>query len=48
MTFSEFIISERSEVFYWESLKQIAKCKSTLEEWFDQMYYNWNLLYNNK
>ena len=48
MTFSEYIISERSEIFYWTSLEQIVKCKSTLEEWFLEMYYDWNILYNNK
>jgi hypothetical protein len=48
MTFSEYIISERSETFYWESLTQIVKCKSTLEKWFPEMYYEWNLIYNTK
>jgi len=45
MTFSEFIISERSRFFYTESLKDISKSNSTLEEWFSDMYYDWCLLY---
>ena len=48
MTFSEYIISERSENFYLISLGQIVKCKSTLEEWFSSMYYDWNLLHMNE
>ena len=48
MTFSEYIISERSEKFYWTSLEQVSKCKSTLETWFSDMYYDWNFLYNNQ
>lgn len=47
MTFSEYIIKERSETFYLTSLIDIAKCKSTLEEWFKDMYYDWCLLYKN-
>ena len=47
MTFSEYIINQRSKKFYLISLQQIAICKSTLEEWFPNMYYDWNFLYNN-
>jgi len=48
MTFSEYIINERSKKYYLTSLQQIAKCNSTLEEWFSDMYYEWNLVYNKK
>ena len=49
MTFSEYIISERSENFYYISLSDISKLRNiTLEEWFSDMYYDWNLLYNQK
>lgn len=48
MTFSQYIISERSKNFYTISLGQIAMCNSTLEEWFSDMYYDWTFLYNNK
>lgn len=43
MTFSEYIIQERSKKFYNDSLEQIKKCNSTLEEWFPDMYYDWKL-----
>jgi len=48
MTFSEYIISERSKNFYLISLKDIIKYNSTLEEWFSDMYYDWNILHNSK
>ena len=49
MTFSEYIIKERSEFFYLESLKDIIKSnsKKTLEEWFSDMYYDYKLLHTN-
>ena len=49
MTFSEYIIKERSEFFYFESLKDIIKSnsKNTLEEWFSDMYCDYKLLHTN-
>lgn len=46
MTFSEFIISEKGKEFYLISLEQISQSNSTLEKWFKDLYYDWNLLYN--
>ncbi len=47
MTFSEYIIRERSQYFYIENLKLIAACGSTLEDWFKDMYYDYKLLFDN-
>jgi len=45
MTFSEYIIKQRSEFFYFESLKDIIKSnsKKTLEEWFSDMHYDYKV-----
>lgn len=45
-TFPEYIIQRRSNFFYIESLEQLSKCNLTLEEWFSDMYSDWNILYN--
>lgn len=47
MTFSEYIINERSRKFYMISLTQMAKCDCTLEEWFKDMYFDYNIIENN-
>lgn len=45
MTFSEYIIKERSEEFYFTSLKDMLKCRTTLEEWFSDMYNEYKILH---
>lgn len=45
MTFSEYIIEQKSEKFYFTSLEQMVKCKSTLEDWFENMYYDYKILH---
>jgi hypothetical protein len=45
MTFSEYIIQERSKEFYLISLGDIIKQKTTLEEWFSDMYLDYKILY---
>lgn len=45
MTFSEYIIKERSEEFYFTSLKDMLKCRTTLEKWFSDMYTEYKILY---
>ena len=45
MTFSDYIIQERSEKFYFTSLMDMAKCNTTLEDWFPEMYADWKLLW---
>ncbi len=49
MTFSEYIIKQRSELFYFESLKDMVKCntKLTLEEWFSNLYTEYKIMYMN-
>ncbi len=49
MTFSEYIIKERSRFFYFESLKDMVKSntKLTLEEWFSDLYIDYEILYMN-
>jgi hypothetical protein len=44
MTFSEYIIRERSKTFYTMSLVDISKSNTTLEEWFPELYYDYCLL----
>lgn len=46
ITFSEYIINQRSKNFYLISLGQIIMCNMTLEEWFPEMYYEYKLLKN--
>jgi hypothetical protein len=46
MTFSEYIILERSENFYFTSLEQMMKCRATLEEWFSDLYTEYKILYS--
>jgi len=52
MTFSEYIIQERSINFYLISLKDMCKFNAnmTLEDWFSDMYYDYKILdlYNKK
>lgn len=50
LTFSEYVIQERSENFYFMSLADMVKCNSklTLEEWFSNMYLDYEILYLNK
>ncbi len=48
ITFSEFIIKERSLNFYNNSLLQMYKCKSTIEDWFSDLYFDYCVLYNIK
>lgn len=45
MTFSEYIIKERSEKFYFVSLIHISKSKTTLEQWFSDMYADYKILF---
>lgn len=45
MTFSEYIIEQRGEKFYFTSLEQMVKCKTTLEYWFKDMYYDYKILH---
>lgn len=45
MTFSEYIIRERSKGFYIINLGDIIKNKTTLEEWFSDMYIEYKILY---
>ena len=45
MTFSEYIIKERSKKFYLISLGYIIKQQTTLEEWFSDMYTDYKILY---
>jgi hypothetical protein len=45
MTFSEYIIQERSEEFYFISLGQMMKCRTTLEDWFKDLYTEYKILY---
>ena len=45
MTFSEYIIQERSEEFYFISLEQMIKCRTTLEDWFKDLYTEYKILY---
>ncbi len=47
MTFIQYVISERSETFYFQSLIDIAKCKftGTIEEWFSHLYTEYTTLY---
>ena len=45
MTFSEYIIQERSENFYFISLEQMMKCRTTLEEWFSDLYLEYKIIY---
>jgi len=47
MTFSEFIIKERSKEFYIISLSDIVKCSSTIEDYFKDLYFDYQLLINN-
>ena len=44
MTFSNYVIKERSKKFYTMSLIDISKCNSTLEEWFSDMYGDYKIL----
>jgi len=44
-TFSEYIIGRSSENFYFNSLEQMRKCNTTLEDWFKDMYYDYKILY---
>jgi len=48
MTFSEYIIKERSEEFYFTSLQDMLKCRTTLEKWFSNMYYDYKIISNLK
>ena len=41
MTFSDYIILQQSEKFYFDSLIQTAKCKTTLENWFPDLYFEY-------
>jgi len=45
MTFSEYIIKERSENFYFLSLIDMLKTKTTLEDWFSDLYFEYKILY---
>jgi hypothetical protein len=42
-TFSEYIIQKRSKNFYFVSLGQMTRCKTTLEEWFRDMYTDYKI-----
>jgi len=44
MTFSEYIIQERSEEFYFVSLGQMSKFRTTIEVWFENMYLDYKIL----
>lgn len=44
MTFSQYIISVRTRKFYLNALVQIAKCDSTVEEWFKDLYEEYQLI----
>lgn len=48
LTFSEYVIRERGENFYYISLKDIIRCKSTPEKWWRELHLEWNIKYNNK
>lgn len=48
MTFSEYIIQERGKKFYFISLNIIIKCETTLEEYFIDLYSEYELLYLKK
>ena len=46
MTFSEYIIQERSEYFLFTSMTDMVKYNQdiTLEKWFSDIYYDYKLL----
>jgi hypothetical protein len=44
MTFSEYVIQERSENFYFISLEQMSRYKITIEKWFDNLYQEYLIL----
>ena len=49
MTFSEYIIKERSKNFYFMVCGDISKFKNiTIEEYLDNIYHEYCLLYKNK
>ena len=45
MTFSEYVIQERGEKFYFISLGQMIRCRATLEMWFSDLYIEYETLY---
>lgn len=45
ITFSQYIIEQRSKNFYLISLGDIVKFDSTLEEWFYNMYFDYKIIY---
>lgn len=45
MTFSEYIIQERSKNFYYTSLQDMIKYRTTLEKWFSDLYEEYKILY---
>lgn len=46
MTFSEYIIEQRSESFYFTSVKNMANARMTLEDWFSDLYTEYKIIYN--
>lgn len=47
LTFSEYVIQEKGENFYYISLNDIIRCKSTPEEWWSELHLEWNIKHNN-
>jgi len=47
MTFSEYIIQQRSLNFYFISIYDMNRlgCNMTIEEWFSDLYYDYNILF---
>jgi len=43
MTFSDFLIQEKGENFYFNSLNQMIKNRITLENWFNESYKDYKL-----
>lgn len=46
MTFSEYIIQERSKKFYFTSLQDMVRSNTnlTLEEWFSDLYTEYKII----